>query len=130
MSNKIFTWCAIGMGCAVAYHAAGAFGFLTSDTTPVWRHLLFVVIDALGIWYFLRRPVIVLPVFALLFAQQIYSHGGRVLRWWTVEHRVDTISIITLTGLTIACVALVIDARDRSPRVRRLVCPFPARNDS
>lgn len=56
---------------------------------------------------------------------KVVSHGGRMLRWWTIEGREDVISIITLAFLVVALVALVRDARDRSPFVRRLVCPCP-----
>jgi hypothetical protein len=125
MRQRLFTALAAGSALAVAYHIAGAAGLLGSDATPVLRHLLFVGIDSVGVWYLLKRPIVLLPVFIALCVQQAQSHGGRALRWWTLDGRVDVISLVTLLGLAIALVALVLDARDRSPVVRRLVCPFP-----
>jgi hypothetical protein len=125
MTPKLFNALAAGSAVAAAYHVAGAAHLPGIDAAPVWRHLLFAAIDSAGIWYLLRRPIGLLPVFVCLCIQQANSHGGRALRWWTIDGRIDVISIATLTGLAIALVALVLDARDRSPLVRRLVCPFP-----
>jgi hypothetical protein len=125
MTPKLFCVLATASALAAAYHVAGASHLLGADATPVWRHLLFVVIDSAGIWYLLRRPIALLPVFICLCAQQAYSHGGRMLRWWMIDGRIDVISVVTLAVLVIALVALVRDARDQSPFVRRLVCPFP-----
>jgi hypothetical protein len=111
---------------AAAYHVAGALGQLTGDATPRWRHALFIAIDLVGAWYLVRRPLPLLPVFALLVGQQFVSHGGRAIRWWVQSARVDTISIGTLVALSIAFVLLILDARDRSSLVRRIVCPFSA----
>ena len=109
---------------AAAYHVAAVFGALPDDASPVWRHAIFVGIDSIGIWYLLKRPVALLPVFLLVVAQQSVSHGQRAILWWIRDGRIDMISIITLSALSVALPLLVLDARDRSPRVRRIVCPF------
>jgi hypothetical protein len=125
MNRNVFRVLAIGASCAAAYHVAGACGLIDSDSAPVWRHSVFVGVNLAAVWYFLRRPIAALPIFLLLFVQQLYAHGGRALRWWTNEGRVDVLSIVTLTFLSLAVILLVLDARERSPFVRRLVCPFP-----
>jgi hypothetical protein len=118
---QVFAACSLAAAC---YHVLGAVGVLPADGTPVWRHALFVVIGLLGAWYLLRRPLMLLPCFLALVAQQFGSHGSRTIRWWTIDGRVDVLSIGTLLVLSIATVLLVLDARDRSPRLRALVCPF------
>ena len=97
---------------------------LSGSAPPWWRHMIFAVISVAGIWYFLRRPVALLPLFILLTIQQFGSHGERALRWWVRDGKVDAISLLTLTALSVALVVLVLDARDRSPLVRRIVRPF------
>ena len=109
---------------AAGYHVVGALGWLRGDATPVWRHTLFIGIDCIGVWYLLRRPLAWLPLFVVLVGQQYVSHGGRAIRWWSASARIDTVSIGTLLALTVALALLLLDARDRSMLVRRLVCPF------
>jgi hypothetical protein len=116
---------ALSAGAAV-YHIAGAAGRIPGDDGSLWRHALFVAIDLLGAWYLVRRPIPLLPVFVLLVCQQYLSHGSRALRWWHESERIDIISLGTLLMLTVSLVLLVLDARDRSPRVRSIVCPFPS----
>ena len=111
-------------GAAAAYHVAGALGQLAGDTTPTWRHGVFIAIDLIGVWYLLRRPIGLLPAFTIVVCQQFLSHGGRAMLWWAESARIDALSIGTLVALTVALALLVLDARDRSPLVRRIVCPF------
>lgn len=126
--HTIFAVLAALSAVAASYHVAGLLGQLSGDTTPHWRHALFIVIDGVGVWYLLRRPLPLLPIFGVLVGQQFVSHGGRAIRWWGASGRVDAISIGTLVALSIAFVLLILDARDRSPRVRRIVCPFSTTN--
>jgi hypothetical protein len=110
---------------AAAYHVAGVAGQIPSDGSPLWRHALFVAIDLLGAWYLIRRPIALLPAFVVVVCQQYLSHGSRAMRWWNEFARIDTLSIGTLVMLTVALVLLMLDARDRSTLVRRIVCPYP-----
>ena len=127
-SSIFFALAALSSAAAV-YHMVGAAGQLSSDASPPWRHTVFVGIDLLGAWYLVRRPLMLLPAFVLLVCQQYLSHGGRALRWWTESARIDTLSIGTLVMLTVALVLLLVDARDRSPLVRRIVCPLTAQSE-
>ena len=122
--TSIFRLLAAFSACAAAYHVAGVLGVLPDDATPAWRHALFVGIDAIGAWYLLTRPLVLLPVFMVLVVQQFVSHGSRVVLWGTRDGRIDTLSVITLAALVLALLLLILDVRDRSPRVRRIVCPF------
>jgi hypothetical protein len=110
---------------AACYHVLGVGGWIDRDSSAA-RHATFVLISIAGAWYVRRRPLWVLPFFLLLVAQQTASHGGHAMKWWTDAHRVDVISLATLLVLYTCAVLLVLDARDRSTLVRRLVCPFAA----
>ena len=126
--HTIFAVLAALSAGASAYHVAGALGQLSGDTTPHWRHALFIAIDVVGVWYLLRRPLPLLPIFGVLVVQQFMSHGGRAIRWWVESARIDSISIGTLVALSVTFVLLILDARDRSPLVRRIVCPLSTTN--
>jgi hypothetical protein len=123
---RVFQALAIASIGPAAYHALGAIAIIAGDGAPATRHAAFVAINLGCCWYLWRRPLIGLPLFALLVAQQTMSHGSRALRLWS-SGTTDWVSIILLIALYAGLVLLVLDARDRSPRVRRLVCPLPAR---
>jgi hypothetical protein len=120
----VFYWLSAGALIAAAYHGAGFFGMLANKAYPHWRHGLFVGIDLVLACYLLRRPIWGLPVFLILAVQQTGSHGGHLIRSWTELGQFDWISIIDLTGIYLGLALLVLDARNRSPLVRRIVCPL------
>lgn len=105
---------------AAVYHALAALGVLRGDGAPRERHAVFVAISLVSCWYLLRRPAIALPLHVLLTAQQTTSHGGRALRLWSVGI-VDWVSVVVLAALYAGLLLLVMDARDRWPRVRRVL---------
>jgi hypothetical protein len=109
-------------GLAVLY-AGGALFHLAAVVAPGLeipgsrsRHLLFVVIDLGATAALWRRPRGVVVAFAALTVQQLYSHGGRVLRWWHFEHRIDWLSLAVLAVLVATLVLLLSDARARAGR--------------
>ena len=122
--DRMFRLLAALCAAAALYHVFGALGMLRGEATPIGRHTRFVVIDTVAAWYLLRRPIVLLPAFTCLVGQQCVSHGARALRWWHESARIDALSIGTLVTLSVALALLVLDARDRSTLVRRIVCPF------
>jgi hypothetical protein len=50
---------------------------------------------------------------AILFAQQMSTHGRRLWRWWTDDGRVDFYSFGLLAFILYALVAVVVDLRAR-----------------
>lgn len=129
MTTRTASFRAIAVGCVLAagYHLAGALGALgalPANDSPAIRHLAFVAIDLSAAWYVLRRPLALLPVFVVFVMQQTMGHGVRAVRWWQ-SGAIDWISLGTLGVLYAALILLTLDARDRSPLIRRIVCPFP-----
>jgi hypothetical protein len=63
---------------AMLYHAYGA--IKSFDTTPAWRHSLFIGINIICIYGLLKRPVWFIWFWGLLTIQQLYSHGSHFVR--------------------------------------------------
>jgi hypothetical protein len=97
------------------YHLAGALAPALAPRLPPWRHGLFAVIDlvaAVGLW----RPFPgFTPLFALLTAQQFWSHGGDLVLAWTTRHELDTLSLAVVLLLPMALALVLWRARQRPP---------------
>lgn len=119
-----FQLLSIGALLAASFHALVAGKLIIGDGSPVARHAAFVAVSVGAAWYLMRRPLWGLVPYVALVAQQTRGHGARIIELWS-EGQVDGISIVVLLALYVGLVLLVLDARDRSPRVRRFVCPFP-----
>jgi hypothetical protein len=117
--NHIFKLLAIGGLLAASWHALAATGVLRSVEGVIWRHWLFVGIDIMVAGYFLKRPLWILPIFAILVVQQTVSHGARAIRIWRDAGQVDWLSIVDLAGIFLAFALLIIDARARLAKRRR-----------
>jgi hypothetical protein len=89
--NNLFIGLAILPIFAAFYHFIGIFYKLNSS--PVWRHILFIVINIVCVYGLLNRPLWFIFFFFLLLIQQLYSHGGDILWHWQHEHRIDWISV-------------------------------------
>lgn len=121
--DRAFMLLAVAAALAGAYHLLAACGIaVLPDDASVERHLAFVAICAVAVWYFMRRPLWGAPLLLTLVVQQTSSHGGRLVRW-AGEGRFDALSLVVLAVLYAATVLVLLDARDRSPRVRRILCP-------
>jgi hypothetical protein len=117
--DHIFKLLAIGGLLAASWHALAATGVLRSVEGVIWRHWLFVGIDIMVAGYFLKRPLWILPIFAILVVQQTVSHGARAIRIWRDAEQVDWLSIVDLAGIFLAFALLIIDARARLAKRRR-----------
>jgi hypothetical protein len=111
--GHLFRLLAIGSGAAALYHLLGALGFLPNSVSPVWRHVLFVAIDMVGIWYFQKRPAWLFPAYVALVVQQTLTHGQQAIEQWRTLGTLDLISIIDLAALYIGLVALCVDLAGR-----------------
>jgi hypothetical protein len=117
--GHIFKLLAIGALLAASWHALAATGVLRSVEGVIWRHWLFVGIDIIVAGYFVKRPLWVLPLFAILVVQQSISHGARAIRIWQDSDHVDWLSIVDLTGIFMALALLIMDARARLAKRRQ-----------
>jgi hypothetical protein len=77
------------MVCAAGYHCVAlvlpAFAQAAYPPGyPVWRHILFVMIDVIFAGFLVWRPMWLIWPYTVLAVQQIKGHGGGA---WTVWHR-------------------------------------------
>ena len=95
-------WLAISMSFVLAalFHAHAA----ATHTFPVWRHVLFAVINLGVAWGCWRRPRWFIWAFGLLLLQQLYSHGIDLARAW--PERIDWNSVVVLLGMPLVALAL------------------------
>ncbi|HVY25806.1 MAG TPA: hypothetical protein VHB79_04615 [Polyangiaceae bacterium] len=95
-------------GVVSASFALGAlfhgYASIVGDSSPPWRHALFVAINLGAAWGCWRKPPWFIWPFALLLLQQLYSHGRDFVRAWP-EH-LDTRSLAVLVWMPVVAIAL------------------------
>lgn len=101
---QIYAGLSILVGC---FHLIGIFYPLNSS--PAWRHALFVGINLFCAYGFLKRPRFFVYFFFLLLLQQIYSHGGSAVAMWTQHHIISWFDLAVVLFMSLAFVLLVID---------------------
>jgi hypothetical protein len=74
----VFIICAALAFAAMLYHTAGA--VQPFDSTPAWRHMVFIGICTICIYGLLKRPNWFVWFFGILTLQQLYSHGIHFIR--------------------------------------------------
>ena len=79
------------------------------DDTPVWRHLLFVVIDLFCAYGSLKRSKYFLYFIAPLLIQQYYSHGTYLINMWNEKRQIHWISVFDLLLFPIGLICLIED---------------------
>ena len=107
--NNLFITLTALCGVTAIYHVVGVF-YVINDSPP-WRHLLFVAINLLCAYGFLKRPQFFVYLFAILLVQQFYSHGSSIVNMWVEKKQIDWISIAVLIFLPVALVSLFEDYR-------------------
>lgn len=103
----IFNVLAILSGLAVIYHFTGIFYKVNSSSE--WRHMLFIFINIICIFGLLKRPGWFVWFFFLLLLQQLYSHGGDIIRNWRHEQRIDWISVGVVILMPLTFVLLLLE---------------------
>jgi hypothetical protein len=116
---------AAGFAIAALYHAAALAWPELAESSPPWRHALFVAINGAMAAGMLLRPRAFTAIFAALVVQQIVSHGSRALSVWRTEGRVDWPSAIVLVAVPIALALLVRAALSTRGRDRPGSPPTP-----
>ena len=92
---------------AAVYHIKEI--FYPTETTPAWRHALFVCINIICIYGVLKRPVWFTWFIGLLTLQQWYSHGSYAIKLWQQEHQIHWISIADIILLPLLFILLLVD---------------------
>jgi len=101
--NAFWFWSAVSASFVVGavFHVYYLFA---ADSSPLWRHALFVAINLGVAWGCWRQPRWFFWVFGLLLLQQLYSHGADFAQAW--PGRVDWRSLLVLLGMPIVALAL------------------------
>jgi len=102
-----FTVFAVLGGIAALYHVIGV--FYKVNSSPVWRHCLFILINLVCIYGLIKRPQWFTWFFFVLLLQQLYSHGNDIVWNWKYAHRVDWISIAVIILIPLTFILLVSD---------------------
>lgn len=106
-----------GFCVAAIFHLAALIDPTLGEPAPPWRHVLFAAINVAAAVGMARRPRGFVLAFAVLLAQQLYSHGTALVSTCRSDHRVDWASVVVLVVMPAAFALLVRDARvSRSPR--------------
>jgi len=109
----IYPLLAFALGIAAIYHLAALISPSSFPSSPVWRHSLFLLLDTVALLLSARRWIWLWIPFTMFTMQQLISHGFRAYDWWTLYHRVDTISIILIVFMPLVCAFLFYDFRFR-----------------
>lgn len=114
----IFRLAAVGAAVAAGFHAAAMLSpeiarLEYEPTYPIWRHVVFIGIDGVLAWLFLRRPSWLVWAYGLLTLQILNGHGRGALRIWIAQHRVDWISVAVSVLAPVVLCALFLDWRER-----------------
>lgn len=97
---------------AASYHFISIFDH--TNKTPTWRHILFVFIDLIAAYGFVKRPRWFIVFLVGLTLQQWYSHGVYALNLWQHEHMIHWVSIAIIILLPLAVILLIIDKRPKA----------------
>jgi hypothetical protein len=89
---------------AAGYHVLGI--IYEVDDKPVWKHLIFVVIDLFFVYGLHKRTKYFIYIFAIFLLQQYFSHGNYLLLLWQEKHKVHWISLFILIILPIVLICL------------------------
>ena len=104
---------------ALSIHAAAlavpAFAAANYPGLPAWRPGVFIAVNATAAVLFLVRPRWFTWAFAVLTAQQIYSHGGSAWMSWQRDGQVRSIDAAALVAIPLALVLLVVERRKGPP---------------
>ncbi|MCA9594590.1 MAG: hypothetical protein KC776_14800 [Myxococcales bacterium] len=109
--NRYFRAVALAFAAAAAFHAFRAIAPVAHDGSSSARHALFVLVNALvavGLWV---RPRWLFVPFALLTAQQLWSHGGAALAAWRDHGRVDVTSLAIVLLMPATLTLLLLERR-------------------
>lgn len=98
---------------AALYHVVLA---AAPGATGRTRHAVFAVLDALVAAGLVRRPRVMVPLFAILVIQQLYSHGTLAVRRYE-QGQFDYTSIVIVILLPVTLVVLA--RQTRAERVAR-----------
>lgn len=110
MNRQLLFKIASGLSLIVGlFHLTGV--FYPVNEAPVWRHIIFVFVNFISVYGFLKRPKWFIYAFIPLLFQQFYSHGSVFYNKWTIHSEVGYIDGALLILLPIFFANMVIELR-------------------
>lgn len=106
----VFAMAAAGLAIGALFHAWRLITPAAADTSPPWRHAVFVAVDAALAAGFLLRPPWFAGVFALVVAQQLVSHGSAAWRAFQAGSW-DPVSLVIVAALPALLAGLLLERR-------------------
>ncbi|MFT3908385.1 MAG: hypothetical protein QM737_03090 [Ferruginibacter sp.] len=110
-ANIFFKFSAILFLAAAGYHFTGIF-YKVNDA-PVWRHILFTVINLFCIYGVLKRPKYFVYFIIALLVQQYYSHGTYMISLWNDKKQIHWISFFDLIFLPVLLFFIIKEHKNR-----------------
>ena len=116
--DSLFLACAAGAGLAALFHAVAMVSPAVAQHEyepgyPMWRHVLFIVVDGSLAWLFIRRPLWLPWAFGALTLHILNGHGRAAWRLWVTRGEIAWISVAVSLAAPIALVLLIFDRRAR-----------------
>jgi hypothetical protein len=105
--NKIFFIAALLTIVTSFYHLYYA---CTTTGNIMTRHIVFIFICLLLAFFFLKRPSYFVFLFFLLSLQQLYSHGSRLISYFS-ERKIDWISAGIIIIMPFLLYLLILETR-------------------
>ena len=123
---------AAGFTLAGLYHLAALAipAFARVAYPPMYsalRHVIFVIVDSLGAWLFLRRPRWLIWPYLVLTLQVLQGHGVRAWQTLVNEHQINWIDAVTVLGVLLGLISLLLDRAHLLARQRREADEKPAK---
>ena len=94
---------------AGVYHFIGL--FYKINDAPIWRHVLFVLVDFYCVYGLLKRPKYFVYFFLIMTIQQYYSHGFQLIENWNAAHKIHWVSLFILVLFPIGLWFLYIEQK-------------------
>ncbi|HEY4786321.1 MAG TPA: hypothetical protein VIH57_09730 [Bacteroidales bacterium] len=114
MNNRVFVYFSFGIVAFGIYHLIGI--FYKIDMSPAWRHGFFFALSIFGIYGVLKRPRYFVFLFPIIVGQQLYSHGTDFINYWTLNHRIDWLSLFVLVFMPTLYALLVMDLNKKTDK--------------
>lgn len=109
-NQNLFKIAAIFSIISAVYHFTGIF-YPVNASSPL-RHALFVIINLVCFYGFVKRPKYFILLFFILTIQQYTSHGSSLIRQWNNTQTVNWLDLSVIVLLPIFFINLILEFRE------------------
>lgn len=103
---KLFACCLI---IIIGFHCYCLFDLNCRPSYPKGRHLFWIIINIVGIYYLVHRRWYIIPIIIVLTIQQVSGHGTALINHW---HNTHEISVIHLFPVVFVPLLLIVYSYD------------------